>query len=190
MDQRLTSRDALIVVDAQNDFFPGGQLPVPDGDRIIPVVNRWIEIARRDHATVVATRDWHPPNHCSFKDQGGDWPEHCVQETQGAELHDDIALPESAIIQSKGDSVEFDQYSGFDRTTLGDTLRELGVERLWIVGLAQDVCVKDTAIDAAKQGFDTHVLLPGTRAVNVNEGDGDRAIEAMREAGAAIEEDA
>jgi nicotinamidase/pyrazinamidase len=186
----LNERDALILVDCQYDFFPGGRLAVPEGDRIIPVINRWIDAAGKGGATVVATRDWHPPGHGSFTEQGGTWPEHCVQNTDGAELHAEIDLPEDTIIQSKGQDIDRDQYSGFDETGLADRLRERGVERVWIAGLAQDVCVKHTAIDAAKARFQTHVLLPATGAVNLNEGDDARAVEAMRDAGAIIEEDA
>jgi len=186
----LTQRDALIVVDCQKDFFPGGRLAVPDGDAIIPVVNHWIEAARDAGIVVVATRDWHPPDHCSFQAQGGPWPVHCVQDTPGAEFHNRISLPEDVWVQSKGDCREFDQYSGFDRTDLADRLKGRDVQRLWIAGLTQDVCVKSTAVDAAELGFETHVLLPGTRAVNLNEGDDQRANDAMRHAGAILESDA
>ena len=186
----LTVRDALILVDLQKDFFPGSRLAVPDGDAILPVVHRWIQAAADSEATLIATRDWHSPEHCSFEQQGGDWPIHCVEQTEGAKFHEQIELPGKTIVQSKGNAPHFDQYSGFDRTNLADSLRRRGVERLWIMGLALDVCVKWTAVDAAEAGFQTHVVLPGTRAVNVNPGDGDRAVEAMKQAGAIIETEA
>lgn len=185
-DQQLTSNDGLIIVDCQYDFFPGGKLAVPDGEAIIPVINRWIDKATASGATIVTTRDWHPPEHCSFESQGGTWPEHCVQETHGAQLHDQINFPDDMILQSKGEKPSRDQYSGFDDTDLDRKLNDRGIERLWLTGLALDVCVQATAVDAAKRGFKVYVLLPGTRAVELNPGDARKAIDRIEKAGGQV----
>lgn len=182
--------DALLIVDVQNDFCPGGALAVDEGDRVVPVLNEWIARARDAGVPVYASRDWHPLDHCSFSERGGPWPEHCVQGTPGAEFHPDLQLPDDAVIVSKGQSIDRDNYSAFDDTGLTGMLREAGVHRLWVGGLAQDVCVKATVIDACEAGFETHLLLPATRAVNVKPGDGERSVEEMRDAGAHIETDA
>jgi nicotinamidase/pyrazinamidase len=183
----LSPQDALLLVDVQNDFCPGGALPVAEGDRIVPVLNRWIEAARRGGAFLVASRDWHPPNHISFRERGGPWPIHCVQNTPGADFHADLKLPDDARIVSKGTRPDKDNYSPFEGTDLEETLRGRGIRRVWVGGLAQDVCVKAAALDALAAGFEVHVLAEATRAVNVNPGDGARALEEMRSHGAAIE---
>lgn len=187
MEQDFDQKDALIVVDVQNDFCGGGALEVPDGDAVVPVLNDWMQRARAAGIPVVASRDWHPENHCSFEAQGGPWPPHCVRETRGAEFHPDLELPDDALIVSKGKTVERDNYSAFDETGLAGTLHDSGIERLWVGGLAQDVCVRATVLDACEAGFETHLIAEATRAVDVNPGDGDRALEAMRAAGAQIE---
>jgi nicotinamidase/pyrazinamidase len=187
MTHQLDNRDALIVVDVQNDFCPGGTLAVPEGDRVVGVLNDWIARATAEDLPVVASRDWHPPGHCSFADQGGPWPEHCVRETAGAAFHPDLRLPQNALIINKGEAVEHDNYSAFDDTGLADRLHARGVERVWIGGLAQDVCVRASVVDACEAGFDTHLIADATRAVDVSPGDGERALEAMRAAGARIE---
>jgi len=184
MDQQ----DALLIVDVQNDFCPGGALAVTDGDAVVPVLNEWIRAATAAGATVVASRDWHPPDHSSFREQGGPWPVHCVQDTQGAALHPDLDLPPGHILISKGRSQDRDNYSAFDDTGLADMLREHGIERIWVGGLAQDVCVRATVLDGCEAGFETHLIAAATRAVNVHPGDGERALEAMRAAGAHIEQ--
>ncbi|MHC4415824.1 MAG: nicotinamidase [Planctomycetota bacterium] len=185
----MTPRDALLVVDVQNDFCPGGALPVPCGDEVVPVLNRWIEQAERDGALVVLTRDWHPPDHCSFKDRGGPWPPHCVRKTPGAAYHPDLRLPQCAIYIDKARDPDRESYSGFEGTGLAERLRLAEVQRLWVGGLALDYCVKGTVLDGLAAGFEVHVIRPATRAVDVLRGDGQRALEEMRSAGAIIEED-
>jgi nicotinamidase/pyrazinamidase len=183
MSVRLNSQDALIVIDVQNDFCPGGRLAVQDGDKIIPVLNRWIEHALEGGAVVVAMRDWHPPHHISFKERGGLWPEHCVHGSPGAEFHPDLKLPEGAVIVSKGASLNSDSYSAFDNTGLSERLRRAGVRRVWIGGLAQDVCVRASVLDALAEGFETYLIENATRPINVKPDDGERAIEDMLKAG-------
>ena len=187
MQQKLSQHDALLVVDVQNDFCPGGALAVPEGDQVVPVLNDWIRAARESGVPVVASRDWHPAGHCSFAEQGGPWPVHCVQDTEGAAFHPELELPDDALVISKGRSPERDNYSAFDDTGLADMLRERGVERVWVGGLAQDVCVRATVLDACDAGFETHLIADATRPVDVEPGDGERALEAMRAAGARIE---
>ncbi len=184
----LRPQDAVIVVDVQKDFCPGGALPVAGGDEVVPVLNRWIEAAKGAGAQIVVSRDWHPPGHMSFREQGGTWPPHCVQNTDGAEFHPDLDVPGEAIVISKGDKADRDQYSAFDQTGLGARLEQQGIRRVWVGGLALDVCVRATVLDALKLGFEVHVIRAGTRAVDVQPGDGDRALEEMRQAGAIIED--
>ncbi|MEX2142256.1 MAG: nicotinamidase [Pirellulales bacterium] len=180
--------DALILVDVQNDFCPGGALPVNEGDEIVPVLNRWIEAAKKARAKIVASRDWHPPDHVSFRPRGGPWPVHCVQNTPGAELHPDLKLPARTSVVSKGTDPDRDSYSAFDGTRLGRNLKRRGVHRVWVGGLALDVCVRATVLDALKAGFEVHLIKAGTRAVNVGESDGQRALREMQTAGCLIEE--
>lgn len=189
MSIRLNSQDALIVVDMQNDFCPGGLLAVNGGDEVVPVFNHWIEQARQGGAVIVASRDWHPPHHVSFKERGGIWPEHCVQGSSGAEFHPDIELPEDAIIVSKGANADKDNYSAFDDTGLAETLRGAGVRRVWVGGLAQDVCVRATVLDALAEGLETYLIRNATRPVDLKPGDGERAIEEMLQAGARLADD-
>jgi nicotinamidase/pyrazinamidase len=184
----LNPADAVIVVDVQKDFCPGGALPVAGGDEVVPVLNQWIGAAQKAGAKIVVSRDWHPPTHSSFKEYGGVWPPHCVQNTEGADFHPDLNVSTEAIIVTKGDKVDHDEYSDFEGTGLGERLKEQGVRRVWVGGLALDVCVRATVLDALKLGFEVHVIRDGTRAVNVQPGDGDRALEEMSEAGAIIEE--
>lgn len=182
----LTPQDALILVDVQNDFCPGGRLPVPEGDRIVPVLNRWIHRASEGGAVIVASRDWHPENHMSFRDQGGPWPSHCVQGSVGAEFHQSLELPGNVRVVSKGNLRDLDQYSDFEQTPLAVELRDMGVKRLFIGGLAQDVCVRATVLDALRHGFETHVIGGGTRPLN--ETSGKQALEEMLQAGAILGE--
>lgn len=186
MEPKLTSEDALIIVDVQNDFMPGWNLPVPDGNAVVPVINRWIEAAVVGNALVVASRDWHPAGHVSFKENGGVWPAHCVQGTDGAAFHPDLNLPEGAKLVSKGDHPDLDQYSDFESSRLAEELRGLGIKRVFVCGLAQDVCVKATVLDAVEHGFATHVIASATRPLSRLSGE--RALEEMRRAGAVIEE--
>jgi nicotinamidase/pyrazinamidase len=184
MDTRFDAQDALLVVDVQNDFCPGGRLAVAGGDEIVPVLNRWIEATRKAGAQIVASRCWHPPHHVSFKERGGIWPEHCVQGSAGAEFHPGLELPREALIVSKGVDPDKDNYSAFDDTGLGPRLRTRGVTRVWVGGLAQDVCVRATVLDALAEGFETHLITNATRPVELTPGDGARALEEMRSAGA------
>lgn len=181
----MNAHDALVLVDVQNDFCPGGALAVEGGDRVVEVLNRWIERATRDHARVVASRDWHPPQHVSFREQGGPWPSHCLQETEGAAFHPALELPEDAEIVSKGMRQDADNYSAFDNTGLAEELRRAGVERVWLGGLAQDVCVRQTALDARKAGFEVHLIEDATRPVDPQQGEA--ALREMQAAGVMLE---
>jgi len=185
---QLQPGDAVVVVDIQKDFCQGGALAVPDGDKVVEVLNRWIEQAERVGATVVLTRDWHPPDHCSFKDQGGPWPDHCVQDTAGAEYHPDLRIPQVAIYVDKATESDHECYSDFVGTRLGKQLRDKSIKRLWVGGLALDYCVRATVLEALAEGFEVHLLRPATRAVELKPGDGQRAIAEMLAAGAVIEE--
>jgi nicotinamidase/pyrazinamidase len=184
MNIQLNAADALIIVDVQNDFCPGGRLPVEGGHDVVPELNRWIEAAERGGALVVASRDWHPSQHVSFQEQGGAWPEHCVQRSSGAEFHPQLKLPKLTVLVSKGEDIDKDNYSDFEATGLGDLLRRVNVRRVWVGGLAQDVCVRATTLDALAQGFETYLIEDATRPVELEAGDGARAIEEMRAAGA------
>src|SRR5262245_6048716 len=179
--------DALLIVDVQNDFCPVGALAVSEGDRVIPVLNRWIEKAQRDGIPIYVSRDWHPANHISFRERGGPWPPHCVQGTKGAAFHSDLRLPSNTHIISKGHELDKDSYSAFGGTGLKEKLRDAGVRRLWIGGLTQDYCVRETSFDAIREGFEIHVIVDGTLAVNVRPGDGQRALEDISRAGAILE---
>jgi len=184
--ERLRAGDALLVVDVQPDFCPGGALAVPDGDAVIPVLNAWIAAARERGVPVYASRDWHPLQHVSFEAQGGPWPPHCLQDTPGAAYHPDLALPEDAVTIAKGTRLDRDQYSAFDGTGLAEHLRQAGIERLWVGGLAQDVCVRASVLDACKEGFAVHLIADATRPVDAAAGE--EALREMGEAGARLEE--
>ena len=175
--------DALIVVDMQEDFMPWGALPVPDADKIIDLINRYITAFKDRGALIVATRDWHPPDHISFQERGGPWPPHCVRGTKGAEFVKGLNLPDDTIIVSKATQSEEEAYSGFQGTGLGKELKERGVRRVFICGVATEYCVKNTALDAVKEGFDTYLLTDAIKGVEVNEGDVRRALEEMSENG-------
>ncbi|MFC1531831.1 nicotinamidase [Thermodesulfobacteriota bacterium] len=183
-DITLMKDDALIIVDMQKDFLSGGKLAVPEGDKIIPAINRYIEAVRLKGMRVFATRDWHPSGHSSFQDQGGPWPAHCVTDTEGAQFADDLRLPADALIISTGTAVEKDGYSGFDGTDLDEQLRSVGISRLYIGGLATDYCVLNTVKDAIKLGYRVILLQDCIRAVNVNPDDGEKALEEMIRHGA------
>ena len=183
---KLTKEDALIVVDVQNDFCPGGALAVPGGDRVAAALTRVAKAFHEQGARVFATRDWHPPNHSSFKAQGGPWPAHCVQGTEGAEFHRNLRLPEDTVIIHKGSDPAVDAYSGFLDSALDERLKQAGVRRVFVGGLATDYCVLHTVLDALKNGYETCLLTDAIGAVNVSPGDGDRAIRRMRENGAKV----
>ena len=184
MKNLIPPSSVLIIVDVQKDFCSGGALEVPEGDRIIPVFNRYIRIFTEKDYTIIATRDWHPSDHCSFKTQGGPWPEHCVQNTPGAEFHPDLQLPQNTIVISSATHKEREAYSGFSGTNLEKILRNKNIQTLFIGDLATDYCVKHTVLDALKAGFDVFLLTDAIRGVNVNPGDSERAIEKMIAAGA------
>jgi nicotinamidase/pyrazinamidase len=187
-------RTALVVVDVQNDFAdPNGGLYVREGEKVVPMINEQVEQARSNGAMVVYTQDWHPESTPHFQKDGGIWPVHCVLGTWGAEFHPDLEV--SGDVVKKGTGGE-DGYSGFtvrdpqsgekQQTPLEEMLRSRGIEKVVIVGLATDYCVKETAIDSATKGFVTAVLTDGIRAVDLEPGDGERAIDDMRKAGATL----
>ena len=175
----LKDGDALLLVDVQNDFLPGGSLAVPGGDAVIPALNRYIEAFQRKSLPIYATRDWHPPEHCSFQAQGGIWPPHCIAGSHGAEFAAQLELPEAALLISKAAERNVDAYSGFSGTDLARRLHADKVVRLFIGGLATDYCVLNTVKDALAHGFKVMLLLDAIRAVDVKPEDGKRAIEDM-----------
>lgn len=187
----MTEDSCLIVVDVQNDFCPGGALGVKDGDKVIPVLNRWIQEFKRQDLPIVFTQDWHPLDHISFTQQGGIWPPHCVENTWGAQLHRDLVV--DGEICRKGYYPQIEAYSAFDGT-IGDQkgepldmwLKAHDVRVLYVGGLATDYCVKATVLDALEKGYQVVVIKEGICAVNVNPKDGDIAISQMLEAGAIV----
>lgn len=181
----LKTGDALLIVDVQNCFCPGGELPIAGGDEIIPELNRWLSIAEEMRLSVYLSRDSHPGRHPSFASQGGKWPQHCIQGTPGADFHANLHIPDNATIVTKGTRFDQDQYSAFDQTGLAEQMRKDWVNRVFIGGLALDVCVKATALDAIAYGFETHVILDGCRSVT--EEGGSQAINEMRNAGITME---
>lgn len=184
MTRRVAPRagDALIIVDLQRDFCPGGALAVPGGDRVIAPINRLAAAS----AFVVATRDWHPPDHHSFETQGGPWPVHCVRNTPGAELDPRLDRGLVDVIVDKGLAPDLDGYSAFEATKLESLLRARGIARVHVAGLALDYCVKHTALDARRLGFTVVVHRDATRAVNLRPGDDGQALEELLAAGAEI----
>lgn len=178
------SEAALLVVDVQNDFLPGGALPVPQGDSIISGLNEVISAFAEAGLAVFFTRDWHPANHCSFEAQGGVWPPHCVQGSKGAELSQRLDRPAGSVIINKGDQQDKDAYSGFQGTDLAVRLGERGVREIYVGGLATEYCVKTTTEDALREGFVASVILDCVRGLEVHPGDSAAAIAEMRKAGA------
>ncbi|HYA80835.1 MAG TPA: nicotinamidase [Methylocystis sp.] len=184
---RFRQDDALIVVEVQRDFCAGGALAIVGADEIVPTINQLIGEATAEGATVAASRDWHPKGHVSFEARGGPWPEHCVAGSEGARFHEQLRLPEDALVVSKGADPEMDQYSAFEGTGLIDLLRRRGTQRVFICGLALDVCVRASALDAARAGFETHVLLSATRPLT--QAGGEAAIREMTCVGVIVERD-
>ncbi len=181
---RVGAGDALIVVDVQNDFLPGGSLAVPEGDAVVPVLNRYLaEFAARE-LPVYATRDWHPANHCSFKARGGPWPPHCVAESPGAQFAALLRFPSGTLVISKATQPDKDAYSGFEGTDLDANLRARKIKRLFIGGLATDYCVLNTVRDALSLGHEVYLLADAIRAVNVKPDDGRKAEAEMQRLGA------
>ncbi|MFQ5921198.1 MAG: isochorismatase family protein [Nitrososphaerales archaeon] len=176
---KLSSSCALIIADMQNDFMPSGALPVPDAEKIVPALNRYIEIFASRKLPIFATRDWHPPNHISFKQRGGIWPMHCVKDTAGAELDKALKIPRSVRIISKGTEADKEAYSGFERTDLARRLEAEGTRCVLIGGVATDYCVKNTALDAIRLGLDAVVLEDAVKGINK----GDDAMREMQSEG-------
>jgi len=179
-------KKALIVVDVQNDFCPGGSLAVAHGDEVVAPINKLIREFLDRAEPVYKTRDWHPARTKHFAAYGGVWPIHCVQNTRGAEFHADLLEDPLINIISKGIDESADGYSAFDGTNLGGLLREEGVEEIWVGGLATDYCVKETVLDGVRQGFKVKALADSMRAVNLKADDGAKAVAQMRAAGAEI----
>lgn len=182
---RLEAGDALLLVDVQRDFCAGGALAVPDADAVVPVLNGWLAAAAEAGIPVFASRDWHPQGHPSFAAVGGPWPPHCVQDSPGAGFHPDLALAATARRVTKGVRFDRDQSSAFDETGLGTELRRLGVRRVWVAGLALDVCVRASVIDALRLGFEVHVIADATRPVDPEAAED--VFAELRRAGAVIE---
>jgi nicotinamidase/pyrazinamidase len=182
----MASKKALIVVDVQNDFCPGGSLAVAQGDEVVAPLNKLIKEFLDRGEPVYKTRDWHPEKTKHFATYGGTWPIHCVQNTRGAEFHSDLLDDPRITVISKGFDERADGYSGFDGTHLAQLLRDEEVKEIWVGGLATDYCVKQTVIDGVQSGFKVKVLADAMRAVNVNPDDGKKAIDEMKEAGAEI----
>ncbi len=176
--------DVLLVTDIQNDFLAGGALAVAGGDEVIPVLNGYIAAFVERGLPVYATRDWHPPGHCSFREQGGPWPVHCVQGTPGAAFSDKIKLPPDTTVISKATELNEEAYSSFHGTDLASRLREAGMRRVFIGGLTTDYCVLNSVKDARQLGYEVFVLADAIRAVNVQPDDGKRAEEEMASVGA------
>jgi nicotinamidase/pyrazinamidase len=184
----MSRKPALLVVDVQNDFCPGGALGVPEGDRIVPRINRTIELFVRRGLPVLATRDWHPRVTKHFKEFGGAWPPHCVQGTKGARFHPKLALPKGAPILSKGMDPDQDSYSGFQALSpqgrdLESVIRDLAIDEIFLCGLATDYCVRATALDAVRRGLRVRVLADAIRGVDLKPGDSQAAIQEMRGSG-------
>ena len=185
INEALKSGDALLIVDVQKDFCPGGALPVDDGDKIVPVINSWITAAVAKNVPVYASRDWHPVGHISFQERGGPWPPHCIQDSDGAKFHPDLALPDSTVIVTKGVRFDQDQNSAFDQTGLAAQLRKDGIRRLWVAGLAEDVCVLATVLDGCREGFEVALIEQATRPITSERGE--KARHYMLAAGARID---
>ena len=189
----MEQKAALIIVDVQNDFCPGGALAVAEGDRVVTPLNRYIERFTEAGLPIFASRDWHPEKTTHFKAFGGVWPVHCVQGSFGAEFHRALKLGSSAVIVSKGMAADADSYSSFDAVDpagvgLADSLKHAGVTRIYVGGLATDYCVKQTVLDGRKLGFDVVLLKDAIRGVDLAPGDSDRALENMIAAGAQMVE--
>lgn len=185
----MEKKAALVIVDVQNDFCPGGSLAVAEGDRVALALNRYITRFAAARLPIIATRDWHPAQTSHFKAYGGIWPVHCVQNTSGAEFHPSLQLGAATTVVSKGTAPDVDSYSGFDAVDakgdgLAELLRASGVEQLFVGGLATDYCVKQTVLDGLKEGFDVVLLMDAIRGVDLAPGDSTRALEEMHHAGA------
>jgi nicotinamidase/pyrazinamidase len=182
-------KKALLVVDVQNDFCPGGALPVSGGDKVVPVLNKYIKLFSQKKLPIFFSRDWHPKKTAHFKKFGGPWPAHCVQKTPGARFHPQLNIPEEGIILSKGLGPDEDSYSAFQARdekgqSLTHFLTDFGIEVLYIGGLATDYCVKFSALDAAKNGLKVKILTDAIKGVDLKPGDSKDAVAVMMKAGA------
>lgn len=184
MNVKLQTGDALLVTDVQRDFLPHGNLAVNGGETVVPALNRYIALARAADLPIFASRDWHPKKHCSFKAQGGPWPEHCVAGTPGAAFPEGLQLPPETIIIDKATTEDKEAYSSFAGTTLAEQLRARGTKRVLVGGLCTDYCVLNTVLDARREGFEVLLLEDAIRAVNLNAGDEQRAKQEMKAQGA------
>ena len=180
----ISQKDALIIADIQKDFLPGGTLPVLSGEEVIPVLNDYIRLFKTAKAKIFATRDWHPPNHISFKVFGGLWPPHCIQGTDGASFHPDLKLPENVTIISKAVDPKHESYSGFDGTTLAEELKQNEVSRIFVGGLTTDYCVRYTVLDGLALRFEVILLSDAIRGINLKADDSEKAVSSMLAGGA------
>ena len=178
--------DALVIVDLQRDFLPGGALGVANGDAVVGAMNDYLGRFVANRLAVFATRDWHPANHCSFVAQGGPWPPHCIAGSPGAGFADGLRLPADAKVISKATTADRDAYSGFDGTDLQSLLRQAQIKRLYVGGLATDYCVKFSTADALKKGLKVKVLIDAVKGVDLAPGDSDKAIKTMVKNGAKL----
>ncbi len=181
---KLDDEDALLIVDVQNDFLPGGNLAVTNGDKIIPVLNLCINKFQKCNRPIFASRDWHPENHCSFKKEGGIWPPHCIASTPGAQFASALNLPNNTFIISKATESGKDAYSAFEGTDLHKKLQDKKVQRLFVGGLATDYCVFNSVKDAITNNYRVYVLQDAIQAVNVHADDGVKAEKEMQKLGA------
>ncbi|MEO7863064.1 MAG: isochorismatase family protein [Nitrospirales bacterium] len=177
---------ALLLVDLQNDFFPGGALAVPEANSLIPLINAYIKHFSRQGWPILATRDWHPANHSSFTEQQGPWPTHGVQGSRGAQFHSDLVLPPGMMVISKGTDPKKDSRSGFDGTSLADRLEDLNVQTLYVLGLPTEHCVKHTVLDGCQRGLRVVLLTDATKGGIPKQDDSRNALQEMADAGACL----
>lgn len=185
----MDKNSALLIVDVQNDFCPNGSLAVPEGNRVIPVLNRYIALFREKGLPIFASRDWHPEKTSHFKPFGGIWPVHCVQGSDGANFHPDLQLPPDVVILSKGMAPQQDDYSAFQGVTdsgacFPDILRERRISKLYVGGLATDYCVKESVLEGLRRGLAVTLLEDASRGVDLEPGDSEKAVAAMKAVGA------
>lgn len=185
-ESSLKSDDALVLTDIQNDFLPGGALEILNADQVIPPLNQLIGAFEKSRLPIIATRDWHPENHCSFKEQGGPWKKHCVQDTPGALFSEKLRFPSRAVVISKATQANKEAYSAFSDTSLHETLLAKGVKRIFIGGLATDFCVYFTTKDALKLGYQVVILKDAVRGIDLHPGDSEKALNELQTLGATL----
>jgi nicotinamidase/pyrazinamidase len=181
--------DSLLIIDPQNDFLPGGALAVTEGDAVIGPLQAWVDRFVREHLPILATRDCHPADHCSFRAHGGPWPSHCVAGSWGASITPALKLPPTALIIDKPCRADIETYDGFSGTRLDESLRQQAIRRLWVGGLATDYCVLNTVLEGLRLDYQVIVLTQAVRAVDLQPGDGQRALTAMAAWGAVLRDD-